>query len=50
MENSAVKRAGSHLSWLESESIHIRREAVADEPPRVFRRLFGLSYTKSLER
>jgi sulfate adenylyltransferase subunit 2 len=30
MENLAVKLAGSHLSWLESESIHILREAVAE--------------------
>ena len=30
MESSAVKLAGSHLSWLESESIHILREAVAE--------------------
>ena len=25
-----MKLAGSHLSWLESESIHILREAVAE--------------------
>ena len=30
MESSTVKLAGSHLSWLESESIHILREAVAE--------------------
>ena len=26
MESSMVKFAGSNLSWLESESIHIRRD------------------------
>ena len=30
MEGTAVKLAGSHLSWLESESIYILREAVAE--------------------
>jgi len=30
MEGYAMKRARSHLSWLESESIHILRESVAE--------------------
>ena len=30
MEGSAMKNASSHLSWLESQSIHILREAVAE--------------------
>lgn len=30
MEGTAMEAASAHLAWLESESIHILREAVAE--------------------